>query len=97
MDAEYHFAAQFTADVIAMNHSDFIITSTLQEIAGTQGTVGQYEDHQHFTMPDLYRVIHVRRPHLSCWKFIFPASLFASSCSAAVLARPQWRIASGAC
>ena len=59
-DADYHFAAQFTADVIAMNHSDFIITSTFQEIAGTQDHVGQYEDHQSFTMPDLYRVVHVR-------------------------------------
>lgn len=32
---KYHFSAQFTADLIAMNHSDFIITSTYQEIAGT--------------------------------------------------------------
>ena len=36
MDADYHFAAQFTADLIAMNHTDFIITSTFQEIAGTE-------------------------------------------------------------
>lgn len=38
MDADYHFAAQFTADLIAMNHTDFIITSTFQEIAGTEVT-----------------------------------------------------------
>lgn len=62
LDTDYHFAAQFTADVIAMNHSDFIITSTFQEIAGTQDSVGQYEDHQSFTMPDLYRIVHVRPP-----------------------------------
>lgn len=36
MDADYHFAAQFTADLIAMNHTDFICTSTFQEIAGTE-------------------------------------------------------------
>lgn len=30
----YHFSCQFTADLIAMNHADFIITSTFQEIAG---------------------------------------------------------------
>jgi len=36
MDSDYHFAAQFTADLIAMNHTDFIITSTFQEIAGTE-------------------------------------------------------------
>ena len=38
MDEDYHFAAQFTADLIAMNHTDFIITSTFQEIAGTEVT-----------------------------------------------------------
>ncbi|KAF8006756.1 hypothetical protein BT93_K0921 [Corymbia citriodora subsp. variegata] len=31
---KYHFSCQFTADLIAMNHADFIITSTYQEIAG---------------------------------------------------------------
>ncbi|KAM3196423.1 hypothetical protein ACQJBY_072226 [Aegilops geniculata] len=30
----YHFSCQFTTDLIAMNHADFIITSTFQEIAG---------------------------------------------------------------
>lgn len=34
MDHKYHFACQFTADMIAMNTSDFIIASTYQEIAG---------------------------------------------------------------
>ncbi|GAB2281644.1 Sucrose synthase 2 [Dionaea muscipula] len=55
---KYHFSSQFTADVIAMNHADFIITSTYQEIAGTKNTVGQYESHSAFTMPGLYRVVH---------------------------------------
>jgi sucrose synthase len=41
MDADYHFSCQFTADVIAMNHADFVLTSTLQEIAGTPDTMGQ--------------------------------------------------------
>ncbi|KAA8544281.1 hypothetical protein F0562_022293 [Nyssa sinensis] len=31
---KYHFSSQFTADLIAMNNTDFIITSTYQEIAG---------------------------------------------------------------
>jgi hypothetical protein len=30
MDPTYHFSCQFTADLIAMNHADFIITSTYQ-------------------------------------------------------------------
>ncbi|XP_059625640.1 sucrose synthase 2 [Cornus florida] len=55
---KYHFSCQFTADLIAMNNSDFIITSTYQEIAGTKNTVGQYESHTAFTLPDLYRVVH---------------------------------------
>lgn len=54
---EYHFSCQFTADLIAMNTSDFIITSTYQEIAGTEKTIGQYEAHEAFTMPGLYRVV----------------------------------------
>lgn len=34
LDPKYHFSCQFTADVISMNTTDFIITSTFQEIAG---------------------------------------------------------------
>lgn len=56
-DSQYHFSCQFTADIIAMNTADFIITSTYQEIAGTEQHVGQYESHNSFTMPGLYRVV----------------------------------------
>ena len=56
-ESQHHFSCQFTADLIAMNTSDFIITSTYQEIAGTSDTVGQYEAHMAFTMPGLYRVV----------------------------------------
>ena len=54
---EHHFAAQFTADLMAMNTADFIITSTYQEIAGTPESVGQYESYSSFTLPRLYRVV----------------------------------------
>jgi len=57
-DPNYHFSCQFTADIIAMNSADFIITSTYQEIAGTEENPGQYESYMTFTMPNLYRVIH---------------------------------------
>ncbi|KAK4758633.1 hypothetical protein SAY87_019934 [Trapa incisa] len=57
-DEKYHFSCQFTADLIAMNSADFIITSTYQEIAGSKNTVGQYESHSAFTLPGLYRVVH---------------------------------------
>lgn len=56
-DAKYHFSCQFTADLISMNAADFIITSTYQEIAGTEDSIGQYEAHGAFTMPGLYRVV----------------------------------------
>ncbi len=56
MEDHYHFSLQYTADLIAMNSSNFQITSTYQEIAGTEYTVGQYETHKHFTLPGLYRV-----------------------------------------
>lgn len=58
MEEQYHFSCQFTADLIAMNSSDFIITSTYQEIAGSSDVVGQYESYASFTMPSLQRVIH---------------------------------------
>jgi sucrose synthase len=55
-DDDYHFSAHFTADLLAMNAADFIITSTYQEIAGNSSNVGQYESYSAFTMPGLYRV-----------------------------------------
>jgi sucrose synthase len=57
-EQQYHFSLQFTADLIAMNAADFIITSTYQEIAGTEDSVGQYEAHEAFTMPGLFRAVH---------------------------------------
>lgn len=56
-EAEHHFAAQYTADLMAMNTADFIITSTYQEIAGTSESVGQYESYSAFSLPRLYRVV----------------------------------------
>lgn len=58
MEDQYHFSCQFTADLIAMNSADFIITSTYQEIAGSNDVVGQYESYASFSMPQLQRVIH---------------------------------------
>jgi sucrose synthase len=56
-EKDYHFSLQYTADIFSMNKSDFIITSTLQEIIGTEYTMGQYESYQFFTMPRLYQVV----------------------------------------
>lgn len=56
-EEKYHFSTQFTSDLISMNHADFIITSSYQEIAGAEDSIGQYEGHMAFTMPGLYRVV----------------------------------------
>jgi sucrose synthase len=57
LDSSYHFSLQFTADLIAMNAANCIISSTYQEIAGRPDSVGQYESYDNFTMPDLYHVV----------------------------------------
>jgi len=55
-EEKYHFSLQFTADIIAMNAANCIVTSTYQEIVGQPDSVGQYESYNCFTMPDLYHV-----------------------------------------
>ncbi|HEY9650856.1 MAG TPA: glycosyltransferase, partial [Coleofasciculaceae cyanobacterium] len=57
LDDKYHFSLQFTADLIAMNAANFLISSTYQEIVGTPDSIGQYESYKCFTMPDLYHVV----------------------------------------
>ncbi len=57
LEEKYHFSLQFTADLIAMNAANFIVSSTYQEIVGTPDSVGQYESYHSFTMPDLYHVV----------------------------------------
>ena len=54
---KYHFSLQFTADIIAMNAANCIVSSTYQEIVGKPDSVGQYESYHCFTMPDLYHVV----------------------------------------
>ena len=56
-EEEYHFSVQFMADLIAMNQANFIVTSTSQEVIGTDQAIGQYESYQFFTMPGLMQVI----------------------------------------
>jgi sucrose synthase len=61
-ETQYHFSCQFTADLIAMNAADFIITSTYHEIAGTEDAEGQYASYRYFTLPGLYRVVNGMDP-----------------------------------
>jgi sucrose synthase len=55
-EEDYNFSIQFIADIYSMNKADFIITSTMQEISGTEDIIGQYESYQFFTMPELCQV-----------------------------------------
>ena len=57
MEKDYHFSLQYTADLISMNMADIIITSTSQEICGTDTTQGQYESYSFFSMPQLFTVV----------------------------------------
>jgi len=57
LEDKYHFSLQFTADLIAMNAANFVISSTYQEIVGTPDSIGQYESYKCFTMPELYHVV----------------------------------------
>lgn len=57
LEQKYHFSMQFTADLLAMNAANFVISSTYQEIVGTPDSVGQYESYKCFTMPELYHVV----------------------------------------
>lgn len=57
LEDKYHFSLQFTADLLTMNAANFVVSSTYQEIVGTNDSVGQYESYKCFTMPDLYHVV----------------------------------------
>jgi sucrose synthase len=57
LEDKYHFSLQFTADLIAMNAANFIISSTYQEIVGTPESIGQYESYQRFSMPELFHIV----------------------------------------
>ncbi len=56
MEQDYHFSMQFTADLIAYNSADFILSSSYREVAGTVTEMGMIESYELFSMPGLYRV-----------------------------------------
>ena len=57
LEGQYHFSKQFAADLISMNASNFILTSSQHEILGNDDTIGQYESYGCFTLPNLVHVI----------------------------------------
>ncbi|MFA3782181.1 sucrose synthase [Melioribacteraceae bacterium 4301-Me] len=72
LENQYNFSIQFTSDLITINSADFLITSSFQEIAGTENSIGQYESYKHFTMPGLYRVINGVNPFHTKFNIVSP-------------------------
>ena len=57
LESQYHFSLQFTADLLAYNSADFIVSSSFREIGGTATEAGMMESYDLFSMPGLYRVV----------------------------------------
>lgn len=74
MEHEYHFSLQFTADIIAYNSADFIISSSYREIGGTDTEMGMFESYETFSMPGLYRVTSGMDPQLARYNIVPPGA-----------------------
>jgi sucrose synthase len=72
MENDYHWSLQFTADIIAYNSADFIITSTYREIGGSALEMGMFESYETFSMPGLYRVLSGMDPKLARYNIVPP-------------------------
>jgi sucrose synthase len=73
-EQDYHFSLQFTADIIAYNSADFIISSSYREIGGTATEMGMFESYETFTMPGLYRVLSGMDPQLARYNIVPPGA-----------------------
>jgi sucrose synthase len=74
MENQYHFSCQFTADIIAYNAADFIISSSYREICGTDSEMGMFESYETFSMPGLYRVSSGMDPSLARYNIVPPGA-----------------------
>jgi sucrose synthase len=74
MENDYHFSLQFTADLLAYNSADYIITSSYREIGGTDTDMGMFESYEAFSMPGLYRVVSGFDPKLARHNIVPPGA-----------------------
>jgi sucrose synthase len=74
MEPEYHFSLQFTADLIAYNSADYIISSSYREIGGNDKDMGMFESYETFSMPGLYRVVSGMDPRLARHNIVPPGA-----------------------
>lgn len=74
MENDYHWSCQFTADILAYNSADFIISSSYREIGGTDTEMGMFESYETFSMPGLYRVVSGMDPQLARYNIVPPGA-----------------------
>lgn len=74
MENDYRFSLQFSADMIAYNSADYIISSSYREIGGTDQDMGMFEAYETFSMPGLYRVISGMDPKLARHNIVPPGA-----------------------
>lgn len=74
LEQQYRFSMHFTADLLAYNSADFIVSSSFREIAGTQDEVGMIESYELFSMPGLYRVQSGFNPRLARHNIVPPGA-----------------------
>ncbi|MFP4502685.1 MAG: sucrose synthase [Candidatus Hydrogenedentota bacterium] len=72
MEDDYHFSCHFTADLIAYNSADYIISSSFREIGGNEAEMGMFESYECFSMPGLYRVASGFDPQLARHNIVPP-------------------------
>ncbi|MCU0961476.1 MAG: sucrose synthase [Pirellulaceae bacterium] len=74
MEHDYRFSLQFTADLIAYNSADFILSSSYREVGGTATEMGMLEAYEMFSMPGLYRVETGLMPRLARHNIVPPGA-----------------------
>ncbi len=74
MESDYHFSLQFTADLIAYNSADFILSSSFREVGGNEDGMGMIESYDTFSMPGLYRVRSGLDPRLARHNIVPPGA-----------------------
>ncbi|QDU54519.1 sucrose synthase [Aeoliella mucimassa] len=73
-EKDYAFSMQFTADLIAYNSADFIVSSSYREVGGTDTEMGMIESYELFSMPGLYRVQSGFDPRLARHNIVPPGA-----------------------
>ncbi len=74
LEQQYRFSMHFTADLLAYNSADFIVSSSFREIAGTRDEMGMIESYELYSMPGLYRVQSGFNPRLARHNIVPPGA-----------------------